>query len=64
MHKNTPTTFSEAMKKLYDFLDNNNKNYKLISEELFSISQNYKDIIESFVDYKRDYLFDYFDSKH
>ena len=63
LHKNTPTTFSEAVSKLFNFMDSNNKNYKLVSEELFSISQNYKDIIESFIDYKRDYLFDYFGFK-
>ena len=63
LHKNTPNTFHEAVLKLYNFLDVNNNNYKLISEELFNISENNKEIIESFIDYKRDYLFDYFGYK-
>jgi ribonucleoside-diphosphate reductase alpha subunit len=63
LHKNTPDSFHETVSILYNFLDVNNNNYKLISEELFNISENYKDIIESFIDYKRDYLFDYFGFK-
>jgi len=63
LHKNTPNTFHEAVLKLYNFLDVNKNNYKLISEELFNITENNKEIIESFIDYKRDYLFDYFGYK-
>ena len=63
LHKNTSSFFYETMYKLYNFQDINNKNYKLISDELIKIIDNNKDTIESFIDYEKDFLFDYFGFK-
>jgi ribonucleoside-diphosphate reductase alpha subunit len=63
LHKNTSDSFYDTIKKLYDFLDVNNKNYKLISENLIKNIEDNKDLIESLIDYKKDFLFDFFGFK-
>jgi ribonucleoside-diphosphate reductase alpha chain len=62
-HKNTPKTFYETMSKLYHFKDINNKQYPLISNELWDIVDNNKDLLEDIINYDRDYLIDYFGFK-
>ena len=62
-HKNTPKTFHETMSKLYHFKDINNKQYPLISNELWDIVDNNKDLLEDIINYDRDYLIDYFGFK-
>ena len=44
-HKNTPETFYETMSQLYHFKDINNKQYPLISHELWKLVDNNKDRI-------------------
>ena len=56
-HKNTDSSFYNIMKKLYEYREG-----PLISEQLWS-ALNAKEQIESFIDYKRDYLMDYFGFK-
>ena len=63
LHKNTSDSFYDTMYKLYNFVDVNNSNYKLISDDLIKTIENNKETIESFIDYKRDFLFDYFGFK-
>lgn len=63
LQKNTINSFSDSMQKLYDFKDVNNNNYKLLSDEFMNIVINNKDIFDSYIDHKRDYLFDYFGFK-
>ena len=63
LQKNTLNSFYETIKKLYDFKDVNDNNYKLINTNLMNIVENNKEIIESMIDYKRDFLFDYFGFK-
>jgi len=62
-HKNTPKTFHETMSELYHFKDINDKQYPLISHELWNIVYNNKDLLEDIIDYDRDYLIDYFGFK-
>ena len=62
-HKNTPKTFHETMSQLYHFKDINNKQYPLISHELWDIVDNNKDRLENIINYDRDYLIDYFGFK-
>ena len=62
-HKNTPSTFSEAMKKLWECYDKNNNHSPVITRDLYEISQEYSTYIDSLIDYERDYLFDYFGFK-
>jgi ribonucleotide reductase alpha subunit len=66
LHKNTNTSFYETVKQLYKFKDSNNSNnsnYKLIHEKIMEIVEKNKGFLESLIDYKRDYLFDYFGFK-
>ena len=63
LHKNTSASFYDTMIKLYNFVDINNNGYKLISNILIDTLEKNKEIIESFIDYKRDYLFDFFGYK-
>tara|TARA_Y100000992_G_scaffold226348_1_gene157938 strand:- start:3105 stop:5666 length:2562 start_codon:yes stop_codon:yes gene_type:complete len=63
LHKNTSASFYDTMIKLYNFVDVNNNGYKLISNILINTLEKNKEIIESFIDYKRDYLFDFFGYK-
>ena len=62
-HKNTPKTFHETMSELYHFKDINDKQYPLISNELWDIVDNNKDELENIINYERDYLIDYFGFK-
>lgn len=55
LHKGTSDDFSNVMEKLY-------KN-DLISEELYNLSKTYSNQIAETLDYKKDYLFDYFGLK-
>jgi len=62
-HKNTSDSFYQVMKTLYE-----NKNGKyvrspLVSHELMKIVTEYKDVFESMIQYKRDYLIEYFGLK-
>ena len=62
-HKNTSDSFYDAMKTLYE-----NKNGKfvqspLVSHELIKVVAEYKEVFESMIQYKRDYLIEYFGLK-
>jgi ribonucleoside-diphosphate reductase alpha subunit len=62
-HKNTSDSFYDAMKTLYE-----NKNGKfvhspLVSHELMKVVTEYKEVFESMIQYKRDYLIEYFGLK-
>lgn len=54
-HKRTSPSFSETIRMLYM-----NDGYKLVSEEVWSVVEAHKDKLNSYIDYDRDYLFDYF----
>jgi len=62
-HKNTPGTFAEICQKLYDFKDIHDVNHPILSKEQIEIIQNNSDEFENMLDYKRDYLIDYFGFK-
>lgn len=59
LHKNTKYSFAECCKILYS----NNGSRNLISKELLDISQEFSNIIESQIDYSRDFLLDFFGFK-
>ena len=63
LQKNTSSSFYETIKKLYDFKDVNNASYKLIHEDIMKICEDYKETLDSMIDYQRDFLFDYFGFK-
>tara|TARA_B100001093_G_scaffold520387_1_gene615351 strand:+ start:6583 stop:9141 length:2559 start_codon:yes stop_codon:yes gene_type:complete len=62
-HKNTPGTFADICQKLYDFKDIHDVNHPILSKEQIQIIQNNADEFENMLDYKRDYLIDYFGFK-
>jgi len=62
-HKTTPSTFKEAILKLYDNQDTNGNHAPLISEEVKTLVLEKGDIIEKEIDYQRDYFYDYFGFK-
>ena len=63
LQKNTYSSFYETIKKLYEFKDVNNVEYKLIHTSIMNIVEENKETIENMIDYKRDFLFDYFGFK-
>ena len=62
-HKNTDSNFFKVTKQLYNFTDINGVNHPLISKQYFNIIKYNKSIIQSWLNYDRDYLLDYFGFK-
>ena len=62
-HKNTDTNFFKVTKQLYNFKDVNGVNHPLISKKYFNVIKSNKSLIQSWLDYDRDYLLDYFGFK-
>jgi ribonucleotide reductase alpha subunit len=62
-HKNTERSFTKVMKQLYEFRDIHNIHYPKISKEVYDIVCNHGDMIDSWLDFSRDYDFDYFGFK-
>jgi ribonucleotide reductase alpha subunit len=56
-HKKTSPSFSETIEILY------NHKYEIISEELYQTVKKHKEKLNSYIDYNRDYNFDYFGFK-
>ena len=63
LHKNTSDCYYETVKKLYDYRDTNNNSFRLIHDAIMAIVDSNKVIINSFIDYERDYSFDFFGFK-
>lgn len=62
-HKNTSPSFSETIQTLYNNVDNHNNHIPLVSDELYNIVNKNKEKLNTYIDYQRDYLFDYFGFK-
>lgn len=62
-HKNTSPSFSETIQILHDNVDIEGNRSPLISDELFDIVQKNKEKLNSYLDYNRDFSFDYFGFK-
>ena len=62
-HKNTSPSFSETVQILYDNKDIHGEHSPLISEELYDIVCKNKEKLNNYIDYQRDFLFDYFGFK-
>jgi len=61
--KSTLDSFSETMSLLYNFKDVNGNHSPLITKELYDISQEHSDKLQRMIDFKRDYLIDFFGFK-
>lgn len=62
-HKNTSGNFAEIINRLYNFIDKTGKQHNLISKQLYDVVVANAELIQSHIDYKRDYLFDFFGFK-
>ena len=62
-HKNTSPSFSETVQILYDNKDIHGEHSPLVSEELYDIVSKNKEKLNNYIDYQRDFLFDYFGFK-
>ncbi len=62
-HKNTSPSFSETIQNLYNSKDVNGQPSPMVSNELYDIVMKNKEKLNSYIDYSRDYLFDYFGFK-
>lgn len=63
LQKNTSSSFYETMEQLATFKDINDKEYNLISKDLMKVVEANRETIDNFIDYSRDFLFDYFGFK-
>lgn len=61
--KNTSPSFSETIQILYNNKDIHGESSPLVSDELYEIVINNKEKLNNYIDYQRDFLFDYFGFK-
>ena len=59
-HKNTVADFREVVRALYNSVDINGNVSPLVSKELFDVVEQNADVINAAIDFRRDYLVDYF----
>lgn len=62
-HKNTSPSFSETIQILYDNTDIHGNKVPLVSDQLYDTVMKNKEKLNNYIDYNRDYLFDYFGFK-
>ena len=64
LHKCTEKSFSKTMSMLYNYVSpKNNKKASLISDDVFKIIMDNKDLLDSVIIYDRDFDYDYFGFK-
>jgi len=64
LHKNTKKTFSEVMEDLYKYINpRTGKQAPLLSEEVYQVIIDNKEILDSTIIYNRDFGYDYFGFK-
>jgi ribonucleoside-diphosphate reductase alpha chain len=64
LHKNTTKSFSETMRKLYDYVDSaSGKKTPLIADDVWQIIEENAELLDSSIIYDRDFGFDYFGFK-
>jgi ribonucleoside-diphosphate reductase alpha chain len=62
-HKSTHECFSEVMERLYNNTDKTGAHTPILADDVIEIIRRHKNTINVAIDYKRDYLFDYFGYK-
>ena len=64
LHKNTNKSFVTTISHLYNYVNkNNNQPSPLISEECYKVIKENADVLESALNYERDFSYDYFGFK-
>lgn len=61
--KNTSPSFSETINMLYNNVDVHGEKNPLVSDDLYEVVMKNREKLNSYIDYQRDYLFDYFGFK-
>ena len=62
-HKNTDSSFTTVMRKLYEYRDNHNKHCPLVTMDFFDIVSTNSEEFDALCDYNRDYFIEYFGCK-
>ena len=62
-HKNTSSSLLDVYKTLYFNKDEHNTYFQLITDDLYNFVMEHYEYFETFIDYNRDYLFDFFGFK-
>lgn len=62
-HKNTDSSFTKVMRKLYNYTDKSGKHLPLIAEETWKHVYTNSETFDNLCNYSRDYLIDYFGFK-
>ncbi|SDE30755.1 ribonucleoside-diphosphate reductase alpha chain [Mucilaginibacter pineti] len=64
LHKNTTKSFSETMKRMYEYVDKKTgKNAALLADDVYEIIRDNAELLDSSIIYDRDFGFDYFGFK-
>ena len=64
LHKNTIKSFSDTMKKMYNYVDKSNgKKSPLLADDVWQIIEDNAEVLDSTIIYDRDFGFDYFGFK-
>jgi ribonucleoside-diphosphate reductase alpha chain len=63
LHKNTTECFSDIMERLYSNVDKNGNPAPALANDFIELIREHKDVLNETIDYKRDYIFDYFGFK-
>lgn len=64
LHKETKKTFSDVMQDLYNYIDpKTGENASLLSEDVYNIIMQNKEVFDSSIMYDRDFRYDYFGFK-
>jgi ribonucleoside-diphosphate reductase alpha chain len=63
LHKNTIECFSEVMGLLHQNIDSNGNPAPIVSDVFMEFVTKYKNELNEYIDYTRDYMFDYFGFK-
>lgn len=64
LHKNTSSSFFETMHKLFHFYDEKSKrNAPLVSEDVYLIVKENRELLDSSLKYERDFCYEYFGYK-
>jgi ribonucleoside-diphosphate reductase alpha chain len=64
LHKLTSSSFSNVMKRLYNYINPvNGENTPLVSKEFYRVVKNNASLLDSTIDYQRDFSYDYFGFK-
>lgn len=63
LHKSTTECFSEVMEKLYANTDKSGQPAPILADDVIEFIRQHKATLDDAIDYKRDYMFDYFGFK-